>query len=95
MLHIKAYPPDGTTRAVWSKPFAVTWRAHKVLPERGTCVRAITTGTKRGYFEVDFSPLARLTGDEKYNFIFGAFETHEEAVAYERDWLIKNWVITW
>lgn len=93
-VHIKAYRCDGTTRAIWSGPHAANNRRHRVLPVRGSLVIAIAEGPQAGYFHVDFSPLADVTKNDRYRVcLVETFETHEQAVEAERQWLLENWVL--
>lgn len=92
-MNIRVFRPDGTSRAIWSKPYAGTLRRHGVMPVRGSHVIAVTEGAGRGLFHVDFSPLADMTRDDTLRVcLTQLFESHEEAVAAEHAWLIHNWV---
>lgn len=92
-MHVKCYRTDGSVRAIWAKPFARVFREHNTLPVRGSNVIAISEGRYRGWFHVDFSSLADLTGDESFRVCLRVpYESHEEAVAAEHVWLISNWV---
>lgn len=92
-MHIKAYLPDGSSRAIWSKPFAKTWRRHKVMPQRGSHVIAITSGPNAGKFHVDLTPLAAITNKPEHNVCLAqTFDAHEEAVSAEHLWLLAHWV---
>ena len=91
---IKSYRPDGSARAIWSKPFARVFRDHGIMPVRGSNVIAITENCNKGWFHVDFTALALITGDERFAVCLREpYETHEEAVAAEHAWLIQNWVM--
>lgn len=94
MISVKCYRPDGTTRSLWSRPFAPVLRRHEVLPVRGSNVIAIREGPHRGRFHVDFTPLADASGDDRYRVcLTETFDVHEDAVAAERAWLLQNWVL--
>lgn len=94
VIHLfKTYRKDGTARAIWSGPRAAVFRQHGVLPVRGSHVIAIAEGPHRGWFHVDFSPLADATKNECYRVcLTRVFECHEDAVDAEQKWLITNWV---
>jgi hypothetical protein len=94
MMTVKVYRPDGTTRAFWDKPLARVARLHGVVPERASHVVAIAAGPRRGYFHVDLSPLALLTGNREHAVcLTQTFESHEEAVQAERAWLLQHWIL--
>lgn len=93
-INVKVYRPDGTARAIWSRPIARVLRQHKILPVRGSHVIAVTEGRNIGMFHVDFSPLAVVTNNTEHCVcLVQTFESHEEAVGAEHDWLLKNWVL--
>jgi hypothetical protein len=91
---VKVYKADGSTRSLWHRQFARVNRGHGVMPVRASHVRVVEDGPHRGYFYVDLTPLAALTGDHTFNTVLpGFFESHEEAVAAEQDFLLRHWVL--
>lgn len=71
------------------KLFATRDRAiHNAVPRRASRVEVIDTGSQRGRFYVDFSPL----GDCYQLCLRQTFEDYHEAVAAERRWLTRHWI---
>jgi hypothetical protein len=91
---LKAFRPDGTVRAVWSDTVADSFRAAGALPQRASRVEVIPDGRHRGFFHVDFSLLADITGEPCHRVcLVRPFASYAEAVAAEVRWLELNWVV--
>jgi hypothetical protein len=94
MKILKCFRPDGDVRAVWDDSTARGFRAAGVVPRRASRIEVIGEGPAYGLFHVDFSPLADLTGDERYRVcLTRAFESYAEANRAEVEWLTGNWVL--
>lgn len=64
------------------------------MPARGSHVKPILAGPRAGFFYVEMSPLAVLSGDPQFDVcLTQVFESHEDAVLAEQQWLIHNWVL--
>jgi hypothetical protein len=90
---LRVYRPDGEVRAVWGRENAPLLRNAQAMPQRASRVEVVEEGRHRGRFYVDFSPLAVVTGRPEYQTcLIATFDSHEEAVAAEVDWLRRNWL---
>ena len=94
MRILKCFRPNGEIRGIWNDQTGPGFRTHGAIPQRASRVEVIQEGPSRGMFYVDFSPLADITGDDRYRCCLAeVFESYSRAVATEVEWLTKYWVL--
>lgn len=86
------YLPNGEVRGIWYDDFDVRL-VFGVIPHRASRIEVIEDGEHKGQFQVDFCPLAKMTGREEYRQTFSPFSTYEEARRFEMMWLLRHWVL--
>lgn len=91
---LKAYRPDGVTRAVWRDELGPGLRAAGATPRRASRVEVIEDGPHAGRFHVDLSLLADVAGRADLRVCLArVFDGYAEAVAAEVAFIEHNWVL--
>lgn len=91
---VKRYLPDGSVRAIWDDRTGDRERRQGLVPGRASRIEVVPEGPKAGLFHVDFSPLADLTGDDRYRACLAqTFASYTEANRAEVAWLLENYVM--
>lgn len=91
---LKAYRPDGSTRAVWQDTIGPGLRRAGVMPRRASRVEVIPDGPSRGRFHVDLTLLSEIAGNPKLAVcLTQTFDSYSEAVAAEVRFIEHNWVL--
>jgi|GEM_PF-5775894 len=63
--------------------------AYNAKPRRATNILIVPSGPNEGQFMIDCSPL----GPGYLFCLLKFFDDYDEAVAYERQWVERNWVL--
>lgn len=91
---LKAYRPDGVTRAVWNDSLGPGLRKAGASPRRASRVEVIEDGPHAGRFHVDLSLLADIAGRADFRVCLArVFDGYAEAVAAEVAFIERNWVL--
>lgn len=91
---LKAYRPDGVTRAVWRDHLGPGLRQAGAVPRRASRVEVIEDGPHAGRFHVDLSLLADIAGTDRLRVcLTTTFDGYAAAVAAEVAFIERNWVL--
>lgn len=94
MTTILRFLPGGEVRGIYTDALPLRHLMPGMIPHRASRVEVIQEGKHRGRFHVDFSLLAEMTGKVEHRAcLTETFDSYQEAVAAEVEWLRVNYVL--
>lgn len=93
-MAIRRYMPDGSVRAVWPKQGADVLRGVGTPVRAGQILVIEEPGPHAGFFYADLSPLADLTGDDRFRVcLWPPRSEYADANADEEAFVTRHYVL--